>query len=266
MTIRRVLLLAGVGLAGWACNDTTTQVVGPTGAPSGSIVFVTNTNQLAWVEANKPTHILGGIELTGTAGVTVRALDYRPATGDLYGFSSFYLYRIDTKTGIALQVGNFPLGLTGPQIDLDFSPGADRARVVTSDEENVRINPDTGQSTLDTGLSAGDIAAIAYDNNLAGAASSTLFGIDITHDQLVRIGGVDGNPSPNGGVVTPIGPLGVDAGPAVAFDIAPDGTAYGAFNVNSITNLYRIDLTNGTAVLIGVLGAGGGILSMAIAP
>ena len=268
MRIRRAATIAFLGLFAAACYDTTTQVMGPSGPPSGSIVFVTTTNQVIWVEANNPSHVLGGVALTGTGGSGITTLDYRPATGELYGFSAsnYNFYRIDTSTGIVQSVGNFLTGFTGPQIDLDFSPSADRARIVSTDEENARINPADGRATVDTDLSAGDIAGIAYDHNQSGATATTLYGIDITHDQLVRIGGVDGNPSPNGGVVTPIGPLGLDAGPSSAFDIAPDGTAYAALNVNGLTSLYTIDLVRGTATAVGVLGAGGGVVSMAVHP
>jgi uncharacterized protein DUF4394 len=268
MRFGSVATLFFLSLFAAACYDTTTNVVAPSGPPSGSIVFVTSTNQLLWVDKTNPTQVLGGVALSGTGGPSITTLDYRPATGDLYGFSTSNgtLYRIDTNTGIVQPVGNVLTGFTGPQIDLDFSPSADRARLVSTDEENARINPADGQSTFDTDLSAGDIAGIAYDNNHSGATTTNLYGIDITHDQLVRIGGVDGNPSPNGGVVTPLGPLGIDAGPASAFDIAADGTAYAAFNVNALTSLYTIDLTRGTATSIGVLGAGGGVTSMAVVP
>ena len=84
--------------------------------------------------------------------------------------------------------------------------------------------------------------------------------------QLVRIGGANGNPSPNGGIVTPLGPLGLNAGPRSSFDIAEDGTAYAVFNVNALESLYTIDLSRGTATLVGVLGAGGGESSMAVVP
>ena len=268
MRTRSIIAIAGIALTTSACYDTTTNVVAPSGPPSGSIVFVTTTNQLIWVDAKNPTHMLGGIALTGAGNAGITSLDYRPATGELYGYSanSSFLYRIDTSTGIVQPVGNVLTGFTGPQIDLDFSPSADRARIVTSDEENARINPEDGRSTFDTDLSLGDIAGIAYDNNHAGADSTTLYGIDITHDQLVRIGGVNGNPSPNGGVVSPLGPLGLDAGPRSSFDIAADGTAYAVFNVNALESLYTIDLSRGTATRVGTLGSGGGVSSMAVVP
>jgi len=266
MRIRSVATLLFLSLFAAACYDTTTNVVAPSGPPSGSIVFVTTTNQLMWVDVDDPTHVLGGVAITGTDPVPIYTLDYRPATGELYGFSSYYFYRIDTKTGIAQPVGNFVIGVTVAQKDLDFSPNADRARLVTFGGQNIRIDPNDGRSFNDTDISAGDIEGIAYDNNHAGAGTTTLFGLDITHDQLVRIGGVDGNPSPNGGIVTPIGPLGLDAELASAFDIAADGTAFAAINVNSVTSLYRIDLSRGTATSLGVLGSGGGVLSMAVVP
>jgi hypothetical protein len=48
------------------------------------------------------------------------------------------------------------------------------------------------------------------------APPTTLYGIDFINDALVRIGGVNGDPagggSPNAGVVTIVGPLGLVAG------------------------------------------------------
>jgi len=266
MRFRSVATVFCLSLFAAACYDTTTNVVAPSGPPSGSIVFVTATNQLIWVDPKNPTHMLGGVALTGVASASITTLDYRPTTGELYGFGGGTFYRIDTSTGVVQPVANVFTGFTGPQIDLDFSPSADRARIVSTDEENARINPNDGRPTFDTDITQGDIAGIAYDNNRAGADSTTLYGIDITHDQLVRIGGANGNPSPNGGIVTPLGPLGLNAGPRSSFDIAEDGTAYAVFNVNALESLYTIDLSRGTATLVGVLGAGGGESSMAVVP
>src|SRR5438105_4593484 len=61
-----------------------------------------------------------------------------------------------------------------------------------------------------------EVSGGAYDRNISDvmpagqpAALTTLFGLDFINDNLVRIGGVDGGApegSPNGGVVTTIGP------------------------------------------------------------
>jgi hypothetical protein len=53
--------------------------------------------------------------------------------------------------------------------------------------------------------------AAAYVNNFSGSTITTLYGIDTGADRLVLIGGLNGSPSPNGGVVSNVGALGVDA-------------------------------------------------------
>jgi 3D (Asp-Asp-Asp) domain-containing protein len=100
------------------------------------------------------------------------------------------------------------------------------------------------------------VTAVAYDRNFQGATLTTLFGIDSTRNTLVRIGGVDGTISPNGGILTTVGALGVNPGARVGFDIAADGAAYGAFQVGSKTSLYTIDLLTGDAAFIGKIGNG----------
>jgi hypothetical protein len=112
------------------------------------------------------------------------------------------------------------------------------------------------------------VSAIAYTNNTPGAALTTIFGIDGPAATLVRIGGVDGTPSPNGGVVTTIGSLGVTPDAVdIGFDITPSGVAYAAFAVAGISNLYTIDLASGTATLVGRLGPGNvAVRGLAITP
>src|SRR5262249_17020304 len=129
--------------------------------------------------------------------------------------SSVRLYRI-SPTGAATQIGadiSVPqsTGATlGTSWGLDFNPVVDRIRVVSTGRDNFRLNPDTGALVVDVALSSGyQITAIAYDRSFFGASASTLFGIDFLADKLVMIGGVDGVPSPNGGVVTEIGSMGV---------------------------------------------------------
>ena len=54
------------------------------------------------------------------------------------------------------------------------------------------------------------MVAAAYTGSVAGATKTTLYVIDAAGNTLARQGGVDGMPSPNAGVLTAIGPLGVD--------------------------------------------------------
>ncbi|MBK6724989.1 MAG: DUF4394 domain-containing protein [Acidobacteria bacterium] len=87
-------------------------------------------------------------------------------------------------------------------------------------------------------------------------------------DTLVRIGGVDGTPSPNGGQVTTIGAMGVNAADFGGFDIQPfTNQAYSALRVGGNSQLYSINLTTGAATLIGAIGNGTNTIDgIAVAP
>ncbi len=144
----------------------------------------------------------------------------------------------------------------------DFDPVTDRVRVISSDDANVSINPDTGVFTFAglVGNSSENIFAVAYDRSHRGASATTLYGIDFDDATLVRIGGVDGAPSADDGDVTPIGELFPGAGAILGdsiggFDIeARTGAAYAVlFNTNSDTGLVRIDLETGAATGLGLI-------------
>ncbi len=218
--------------------------------------------------------------ITGlAAGDSIHGLDIRPFDGKLYAMTvndlskEGRIYTIDGTTGAATQVGTGSFAtLTSSFFGFDFNPVVDRIRIVGDTGENLRVNPNTGARadtpTNDTALNpAGSIVtSVAYDRSInfkpdaATAAPAgtvtTLFGIDSTSNKLVRIGGVDGSPSPNGGVVTAIGDLGIDVvATGNGFDI--DGGSGQAFAVQSEigkgSQLYTINLTTGAATLVGAL-------------
>jgi hypothetical protein len=148
---------------------------------------------------------------------------------------------------------------------IDFNPTVDRIRVVSSADENFRLNPATAVVTTDTSLAydAGDANAganpriydIGYTNNFADATTTTLYGIDDNFDILVRQGGVDGVPSPNGGQLFTIGPLGVDQTVGyVGLDINANNTAYAMLTIGGFSQLHTIDLNSGAADLVGNIG------------
>src|SRR5262252_4778153 len=98
---------------------------------------------------------------------------------------------------------------------------------------------------------------------------TTLYAIDPNADQLVTIGGIDSAPSPNGGVVRVVGPLGVNASNEVGFDISvgAEGSAYASLTVNGKPGFYTIDLKTGAATMVGIIGNGGvAIKDIAAAP
>jgi hypothetical protein len=211
-----------------------------------------------------PQTIVRGAGISGLGvGERLAGIDVRPANGELYGLGvvtgtsdTIRLYRIDPRTGSAALLGTGLTVGTASAYGVDFNPVSDRLRVVNSSGANLRLNPNNGAvAGLDTGTSMG-LVGVAYDRNTAGATLTTLFAIDSAADRLVRIGGVDGSPSPNGGVVTTIGLLGVDAVGDAGFDIDAAGTAFAALTVGSQTGLYTVSLATGTVTLVGPIGDG----------
>jgi hypothetical protein len=232
-----------------------------------------------------PRKILSDAAVTGLQpGESLLGIDFRPANGVLYGVgSSNRLYTIDPVTGAATAVGNgqFAVPLTPGAAGFDFNPTVDRIRFVNQAGQNARLNPDTGaivdSDTLTGGIQLdGNLAyaegdpnfgnspagvGAAYVNNFAGATSTTLFVIDTNSDVLVR------QAPPNNGVLNTIGPLGIDAGTVLGFDIrSVDGneTALAAIEVGGVSRLYNINLTTGQASIVDKIGNGRGIKGLAL--
>jgi len=227
-------------------------------------------------------------QITGlqTATERVVAIDNRPATGELQALTVpvgavanalIRLYKVDPNSGAATFIGSIPSTIPGASDNptgADFNPVVDRLRVVVSNNENFRVNPNNGSlSGNDTDLTytapaTGPVTAVAYDRNIAPGppgtvappgTKTTLYGIDTGSGRLVVQGGIDGaGPGgPNGGAITAIGVLGapVLANSDAGLDIsAATGTAYAALSPNfGTSNLYTVDLATGAATLVGAL-------------
>jgi hypothetical protein len=238
-----------------------------------------SSNEIVLFDSENPGTILSSqaLGLSGEFDYLI-GLDFRPATGQLYSFVNFgptiRMFTVDPFTGKLTQVGTGSLATpAGSNFGLSFAPTSDRLRLVTNLASNTRYNPETGAlSGTDTALSyvAGDpagsasptITHIAYTSLSTGAAGSqvtTLYGIDTARNTLVRIGGVDGSTSPNGGEVTTIGSLGVVGSLLGGFAIAPrTNNAYAAMNtgIPAVATLYEINLSTGLATARGVIGTG----------
>ncbi len=173
---------------------------------AGSTVFALATNpglapgpqRLVSFEAGTPERLRSDVPIQGLQmGETLKGIDFRPATGQLYGLgSSSRLYLINFTNGVATPVGSSaftpainPVSFFG----FDFNPVPDRIRVISGvDDQNLRLNPITGAATADTNVAyrAGDrnfgdqpnIVGAAYDNNFVSPPFTTLFGIDARAD------------------------------------------------------------------------------------
>jgi hypothetical protein len=262
-------LMIGLALGVWA-------VPSVRAASSSTIFAISSTNNLLWFDSAAPGTILGTIAISGLqAGESLVGIDVRPANGQLYGVgSTSRLYSIDFTSGAATQVGAGPFAavLGGVNFGVDFNPVADRVRVVSDADQNLRLNPNDGTLSATDGTLAyagsdlnaaanPNIVGAAYTNSFAGAAATTLYGIDSNLNILTIQ-----NP-PNSGTLNTVGPLGFDTSGLVGFDIATAGTAFASLSVSGLAGLFAIDLVTGAATPIGSIGTGAtAIRDIAVAP
>lgn len=252
---------------------------------------VVTENNLISFNLATPGTIISNIPVQGLNTGTseyLNAIDFRPATGELYGIisplvggTSIRLVRVNLTTGATTQVGApIPVANPGNFNAMDFNPVPDRirlthvqARTVAGNpalrDDNFRINPDTGAVTVDTPLqfAAGDpnaaadefIAGSAYTNNFPGATTTTLYAIDAALDRLVTQGSVDGTPtSPNTGQLFTVGAITGTNG-TVGFDITSDNRAFALLSTSTTgffvpSGLYSINLATGASTLVGTVG------------
>jgi hypothetical protein len=253
------------GIASVLAFVTVPAVAVPLAAIAGPDTIVT-------FDSASPGTIRNTIAVTGLqAGESLVAIDLRPLNGILYAVTDLErVFIIESCSGVAIPTGaSFVNPLLGTIFAMDFNPSVDRLRIVTDAEENFRFNPITATVVdgnggtvpidYDTPLSpAGTVVAAAYDrNDNDGTTATTMFVIDAASDQLLRQGGVDGTPSPNLGVLTVIGPLGVNANTAAGFEIVGASQAFAMLNVGGFSRLYSINLATGAATLVGTIGANG---------
>jgi hypothetical protein len=229
--------------------------------------------QLVRFDASSP----GVVTVIGATGTNLQGLDFRPATGQLYGHDGTRLFTIDLATGATTFVGA-TAPATANNLGFDFNPTVDRIRVIDPSGANLRVNPTDATVIVDGPYTyaAGDVgagrtpsfAAVAYTNSDTDPATgTTLFGVDAAGGTLVRIA------NPNGGTVNTVGSLGIAGTPVVTgFDIVTVGSQNFGFlstllaSPTALGRLYRVDLTSGAATLVGDIGVAGGLEGLAIAP
>ncbi len=212
---------------------------------------LTNDNRLDKYSTSIPKRMIGSAAVTGLQqGENLLAVDFRPATGQLYGLgSTSRIYVINPSSGVARAIGTAPFtpALSGDITGFDFNPTVDRIRIITSSGQNLRANPETGAIVATDGNINGQPGAIisgaAYINNSAGVTTTTLYDIDKESNNLYIQ-----NP-PNNGTLALVGPLGIDIEDG-GFDIAGTSDAFGLFNVNGRSTLMAINLVTGQANVI----------------
>ena len=252
-----ILALIFLAIGTFSCQESNDPpVVNPGNPPAIDFTALAEGNQLYFYQEGDldfpvDSKMISGLE----SGESIISIDYRPATGQLYGLSSASkLYLINENSGMATALSEmaFSPAIEGTSASLDFNPTVDRVRVVSESGQNLRLHPETGMVVaIDGSINGGMnpmIGAVAYSNSVSGATSTTLFDIDINQDKLYK------QVPPNDGGLEEVGDLGEDFDGATDMDINPDNTY--ALAVSRTTSnqarLYLIDLASGNASWIGI--------------
>lgn len=228
--------------------------------PQRMLVATTDQNQLIRFDARDPERLRDVRAITGLpAGVTLTRIDFRPATGDLYGVGSdSVVYRVNPRTAIAVAEGPaFTPALRGSSFGVDFNPVVDKIRVVSDARQNLRLNVDEGtvlSADADLNPGAPIVVGAGYENSSFSAtrpAATRLFVIDAASDQVLLQ-----NP-PNNGTLTNGRELGIDVGMNAGFDFAgADNTGYLANSSARGARLYTVDPDTGDTRRLGRIGGG----------
>jgi hypothetical protein len=229
------------------------------------VVGLTAQHKLICFESDRPDHVSTIGRIRGlTMDARLVGIDYRPATGDLYGLGDAGgIYTLEVRSADATYVARLNVALTGTQFDVDFNPTVDRLRIVSDTGQNLRANVDDGTTTVDAMLNyvgppavnpAAGIGGAAYTNNdVDPDTATTLFDIDSNLDQVAI------QAPPNTGTLNPTGKLGVDATGPIGFDIysvVRDGSTeqvrgFAALTTSTGSRFYEVNLFTGSADRIG---------------
>lgn len=197
------------------------------------------------------------------------------------------LYLLDPQGGALSVVGGVagqiafvdaggaavPLPAASVGYDIDFNPTVDRVRVVTGSGLNFRVNPITGGPVdANTGVlgnqmdgsingPATGVQGTAYTNSFGGATVTTQYTLDSVTDSLY-IQVPPNNGTQTSGLAVTLGGAPLDFTSPVGFDIlgsvtvatsnvAATGDGFFTASVSGTSHLYRINLGNGAAALLG---------------
>lgn len=269
MQLRSLALLATLALC--ACQKNYTAYA------------LTSTGSIIKFDTAKPGTIEDTQSVSGLdSGVSLVQIGYRPADSVLYGVTSDNeLVTLDPSSGVAAVVSGTAFSsktLSGATIS--FDPVHDELRLLST-EYNLRVGADGALDASGTKVAfdSGDdndgktpqLAAIGYTNPVDGASSTTLYALDVTTKNLVRVGnaGSSSVSSVDDGVLHTIGSLGVSFTVNAGLSLRKDSdTAYAVLQRSgSGAALYTVDLDTGEAAEVGSIGDGDQtLIALALVP
>jgi hypothetical protein len=284
-------LLAAGGLAATAllqfCSPPPGDPTPPAPAACGSSASrleaytLSDDGELRCVDTAAPDRVRSYGTVQGLDGEALVGIDVRspfvdangtangvPASGALYGLGAGGgVYSIEVRDGAAVASRRAQLDqpLSGSAFGIDFNPTVDRLRIVSDTGQNLRANVDTGATLVDgalntLGVPTSGVVAAGYTNtDTDPGTATTLYVLDAATDQLTL------QSPPNAGGLTPVGPLGIDAGSRAGMDLhselSPSGSgtttadlsAWATLEVGGAVGLYELTPFSGRARLAGAL-------------
>lgn len=244
-------------------------------------VAMTDTNQqllLGW-DSSDPSAILSTLSLG--SGPLALAIDATPYANAIWVLRSNGAFERINFVGGSLGGGSPLPALSGLRFGFEYNPVASPPPVDTIIElANFNVVSDLDQN-LTGGLSSANVShpalayaigdvnelkdpsvfGIAYTNNVQGATSATLYGIDSARDVLVTVDVLTGT-------LHTVGALGVDVISQGGFDISgKSGIAYATMmRANSSqSEFWTIDLSGGHATSLGAIAGGITVTAMTAA-
>ncbi|MGB3516116.1 MAG: DUF4394 domain-containing protein [Elainellaceae cyanobacterium] len=256
--------LVGFAGDGAAAGNYTIALTGAQTIPSAQptafdLLGLTDSNQLVAFSTSSPGQSKT-LSVTGVEG-TLLGIDVRPANGLIYGLTTtnqIYTIALSGDSATATLVSTLSQPFEGGAISgFDFNPVADRLRLVGENDQDFRINVDTGAVTVDGDLAFSpddvnvgvnpSVTGAAYTNSFAGTTATQLYDIDSSLDSLLL------QSPPNDGTLQTVGALGFDFDTLGGFEIIASSGSNTAFAVSNAT-LYSLNLESGAATSLGAIG------------
>jgi hypothetical protein len=240
---------------------------------SRNVYALLGNNVITQVYGSKP---IKQYAITGLDGQLI-GLDFRPAQSGASSFNNprglhgltdtgkIYALAFNGTTFVPTLVSSLTLRFDGGFQSLsDFNPVVDALRVIGSNDQNYAVVNSNGnlnvtaQQTAIT-YAAGDpqagkdpnLTAGAYNNNIAGAATTIFYGLDYATDSLVTIADVtNGSSATGGGRLKTLGRLLDTQGrpinilPEASIDVYTDATLGNAALIATGQTLYFLNLAN----------------------
>jgi MYXO-CTERM domain-containing protein len=254
-----------------------------TGKAENIVAVTAGAQRVQTFDSASPASLLADAAISGLQGAeSIVAIDRRPSNGLIYALTNNNrIYTVNSVSGTATFVSSLsaPGGVGGGgNTGFDFDPVADAAGqsslrvsgilLTGTTVHNALVNVDTGATVLDDPFSfaAGDphqtatplLPALAYANNVAGATSTSLYGLVSRPGASINPPLLVGVPSPGDGTFSTLGTLGLpNLSNPFGFDISGEtGTAYAAIGTAGGPQLFTINLSTGLATLLGTAGSG----------